>query len=292
MSTQLRRTVIRPIPLPVALAAAAALVAAVASLAGFIPGLYRDRAVVIQQTHGYDAGNLIVAAVLGIGVIWSARGSTRGRLVVIGALACLVYSYVTYAFLIVLNPVSLLYIAVLSFAAWSVATGLLRFDASEFETTSRRPFLVRVTGLFLLVVAVLFAANWLRQIGAALMSGHLPADLAANGWPMNPVWVEDLGFALPLIGLGGVWLLARRQRGVEIALPVLVFMPLLAVTILSLTVSMALTGQTLDMGLVGIFGALGVVSAGLVVTWFRLPRRRIPEQTHVPNRPLRPSRIA
>lgn len=292
MSTQVRHNLVGPFSLPEVLAGAAAVAALIASLGGFIPGLYRDRPVVIPQTHGYDVGNLIVAAFVGFGLISSARGSARGRLLVIGALACLVYSYITYAFVIVLNPLILLYIAVLSLAAWSVATGLLRFDASEFETDSRRPLLGRVTAVFLLVVGVFFAANWLRQIGAALMSGQLPADLAANGWPTNPVWVEDLGFALPLMALGGVWLLTRHHGGIEIALAMLVFIPLLSVTILSMAGSMAIAGQTLDMTLIAIFGTLGLVSTMLAVMWFRSPGRKTTRQPDIASQPLRPSRTA
>lgn len=289
--TSMKSAPIGSLSLPEILAGAAGLAAAAASLAGFIPGLYRDRAVVIPQTHGYDVGNLIAVAVLGVGLIWSGRGSPRGRVIVIGALACLVYSYVTYAFLIVVNPATLLYIAVLSLAAWSVATGLLRLDGSELEFASPLALVRKVTGGFMLAVVVMFAANWLRQVGASVITGQTPADLVANGWPMNPVWVEDLGFALPLIGFGGVQLLRQRQIGVPIAMAMLVFMPLLSVTILSMAVSMAASGQTLDIPLVGIFGTVAVASTGLAVMWFRSSRQRSPERSRVISHPLRPERI-
>jgi hypothetical protein len=254
---------------PEALAGLAGLAAAIASTAGFIPGLYRDPATVIAQTHGYDVGNLIVVALLALGLVWSARGSARGRLVLIGALACLTYSYITYAFLIVLNPVTVLYIAVLGLAGWSVATGLLHFDGQEVERRAERRFLRPATGALMLALAVIFAANWLRQIGSSVMSGHLPADLVAAGWPMNPVWVLDLGFVLPLMGLGGVLLLQRRAAGAPIAMSVLVFLPLLSATILSMSVSMSMAGQAVDTGLVAIFGAIAVVSTSLALAWLR-----------------------
>jgi hypothetical protein len=267
MNTDLKAGAASRLSLPEALAGLAGLAGAIASIAGFMPGLYRDPAVVVAQAHGYDIGNLIVVAVLGLGLVWSAGGSVRGRLVLIAALGCLVYSYVTYAFLIVLNPMTVLYIAVLGLAGWSVATGLLRFDAERIEGRAHPRFLRPATGAFMLALVVIFAVNWLRQIGAAVMSGHLPADLVANGWPMNPVWVLDLGFVLPLIGLGGVQLLRRRASGIPIAIGVLVFLPLLSATILSMTVSMAVAGQALDMTLVAIFGTIAVVSTGLVLAW-------------------------
>ncbi|MEA2657408.1 MAG: hypothetical protein QOI23_2773, partial [Chloroflexota bacterium] len=85
------------------LAALAGVAAAIASIAGFVPSLYRDPKVVIAQSHGFDLGNLIAVLILGLGLTWSARGSVRGRLVATGALGYLIYSFVTYAFLIVLN---------------------------------------------------------------------------------------------------------------------------------------------------------------------------------------------
>jgi hypothetical protein len=74
------------------LAAMAGAAAAIASLAGFIPGLYRDPKVVIAQSHGFDIGDLVAVLVLGLGLTWSTRGSIRGRLVAIGALGYLIYS--------------------------------------------------------------------------------------------------------------------------------------------------------------------------------------------------------
>lgn len=64
-------------------------------------------------------GNLIAVVALWVALSRSAYGSMRGRLIAIGALGCLVYSYLTYAFLIVLNPATVLYIAVLGLGMWS-----------------------------------------------------------------------------------------------------------------------------------------------------------------------------
>ena len=61
------------------LAALAGVAAAIASIAGFVPGLYRDPKVVIAQSHGFDLGNLFAVLILGLGLTWSARGSVRGR---------------------------------------------------------------------------------------------------------------------------------------------------------------------------------------------------------------------
>jgi hypothetical protein len=115
------------------LALIAGVAAALASLAGFIPGVYRDPQVVIAQSHGFDIGNLIAVLILGLGILWSSRGSVRGRLVAIGALGYLIYSFVTYAFLIVLNGATVLYIAVLGFGVWSFITGFAAVNDREAD---------------------------------------------------------------------------------------------------------------------------------------------------------------
>jgi hypothetical protein len=192
---------------------------------------------VIGQSHGYDIGNLVVVAALFLGLLASRRGSLRGQLVAIGALGCLFYSYVTYAFLIVLNPVTPLYIAVLGFGGWSFANGLAGIPDQDAEAFLTGRAARRITGAFLVLIALLFALIWLRQIGGSVLEGQLPSELRAAGWPMNPVWVLDLGFVLPLTALTGIQLLTRVRGGARIAVSLLVFMSLLGLSILAMAVS-------------------------------------------------------
>jgi hypothetical protein len=51
MDTPIKRTIVGPLSLPELLATGVALAVAIASIAGFIPGLYRDPAVVIALGH-------------------------------------------------------------------------------------------------------------------------------------------------------------------------------------------------------------------------------------------------
>ena len=253
------------------LAAFAGLAAALASVAGFIPGLYRDPRVIVDQSHGYDVANLVVVIVLELGLLWASRGSVRGRLIAIGALGCLVYSFVTYAFLIVLNPATLLYIAVLGFAGWSFVAGFTRIDDAQVEAIVEGRLARRATSAFLAILAVVFAVTWLSQIAAALISGNLPSELAVAGWPMNPVWVLDLGFVLPLALMTAIRLV-RRQPGAErIAVSFLVFDMLLALSILLMAVSAGLAGQPLETPMIAIFVVL--VAVGTALSWLALRRR-------------------
>jgi hypothetical protein len=274
----------RQLPIAAGLAAIAGLVAAVAALAGFVPGLYRDPTVVVAQSHGQDLANLVGVLVLACGLSAWARGSLRGRLIAIGALGYLFYSYVAFAFLIVLNPATVLYIAVLGFAGWSFALGLAATDDRDVETAVVGHLARRATGVFFIVLALLFAADWLGQIVGSVTSGRLPADLAQFGWPMNPYFVLDLGFLLPLMALAGVRLLTSHPGGMRLAVPLLVFAPLMALSILLTIVFGAADGQALEPSVLVMFGVvtvLGATLAGLALD----PRPRHPASVALGPRP-------
>jgi hypothetical protein len=263
------------------LATLAGLAAALAALAGFVPGMYRDPELVVDQSHGYDLANLIVVLVLEFSILVAAHGSLRARLVAIGALGCLAYSFVTYAFLIALNPATLLYIAVLAFAGWSFVFGFTRINDAKVEAVLRGRLARRTTACFLVILAVLFGITWLSQIAAADVSGNLPAELAAIGWPMNPVYVLDLGFVLPLALVTAVGLARRRPAAERIAVSFVVFVALLAMSILLMAGSSILAGQPLPTPMIAIFVTVLAVSTALAAVALRKPRaapRTLPHQ--------------
>jgi hypothetical protein len=254
------------------LALGAGIAAAVASILGFIPGVYRDPRVVIAQSHGFDIGNLVAVVILGLGLWWSVRGSVRGRLVAIGAVGYLVYSFVTYAFFIKLNAATIIYIAVLGFGVWSFITGLATVDDQTADQLVAGHFYRRLTAGFMILVAGLFALTWLHEIAGSVVSGQLPAGLAAAGWPMNPVYVLDLGFVVPTVVVVGVRLLRGQPGGGRLAVPFLIFLPLLSISVLLMTVFMAIDGQPLVIPLLVAFVIALAVSASLA--WVALRTRR------------------
>ena len=94
----------------------------------------------------------------------------------------------------------------------------------------------------------------------------------ANGWPMDPVYVLDLGFAIPVALLASVRLLRNRSGGAWLAVAFLVFLRLLSISALLMTVFMAIDGQALALPLVAIFGVALLVSA--VLAWLALRTRQ------------------
>lgn len=98
---------VRQLSIAERLAALAAVIAGVAAVLGFVPGVYRDRRPLIVQSNGQDLATLLFGLpLLAVGLWLAARGSLRGWLVALGALGYLLYAYTVYAFVAVLGPLT------------------------------------------------------------------------------------------------------------------------------------------------------------------------------------------
>jgi hypothetical protein len=111
----------------------------------------------------------------------------------------------------------LLYLAMLSLSAWSIATVLWQADARALADRFSPRVPVRGIAAYVWVVAVLNAAAWLARIVPALAISGTPAFLRGTGLTTNVVYVQDLALWLPLMAAAAAWLWRRRPWGYLIA---------------------------------------------------------------------------
>jgi hypothetical protein len=249
------------------LAVVALLLAAVAATVGLLEsGLYRDTAEMVREARAADLVTLAVAVpALGLG-LWRARsGSARARMVAIGGLGYLAYSYAIYAFSVVINPLTPVHIAILGLATWSFVLAIFGLDQATLERASRIRLPRRTAGIFLIVVVALFAMLWLGQIAGAITTGQLPGSVADLNLPTNAVYALDLAFALPLLAVAGVWLIRNDRRGPAAALAALGFVVLMGLSVLAIFAIDAGAGISIELVPVVIFGVVTGIAAILAV---------------------------
>jgi hypothetical protein len=234
--------------------------AAGAAAAGLLTGVYRDVPPMVDQAHAADLATLFIAAPL------LAAALVRGAHVIAAAgLAYLAYTYAIFSFEVVLNPLAPVYIAVLSLSLWAFVLGNRDLASATDGASLPR----RTTAAFLGIMAVLFAVLWLSDIAGSITSGVLPPSVADLNVPTSAVYALDLGFVLPLFGLAGVLLVRRAPDGAPLAFGSLVFLVLMALSILPMFVIQAARGERVDIVVplvfVAIAGAVAVLaSIGLV----------------------------
>lgn len=246
-----------------------ALLLAIAAGSGvFVRGLYRDTTYLVVQARGQDAITLFAALpTVVISAFLAARGSQRARLVWLGGLIYLVYSYVGYAFAVHFNPLFLVYVALLGCSTYALIGGLVATDRAGIKAGFTLNTSVKALSTFLAVIAGLFYLIWLSDAVPASFAGKPSQSLIDNGTPTNFVQVLDMAWMLPAIAITAVSLWRRQPLGYTLAAPVLTFLVLLTLAILSMVVFMVQAGQPVVIPQVVIYGVLFIVSV-VALIWY------------------------
>lgn len=234
-----------------------------------VGGLFRgDATYLVAQAAGQDLVTLAVALpALVFGAVLAGRGSERARLVWLGVLTYLVYTYAISAFVVRFNPLFLVYVALLGCSLYALIGGLATTDFEAVRARFSRRTPVKATSIFLMALAVVFYSAWLGETVPALISGGVPRSVTENGTPTNPVHVLDMAWMLPAMALTAVWLWRKRALAYTLAGVLLTFVTLLALAIISMVVFMARYGQPASPGQAVTFGGVSVISLGMLIRY-------------------------
>jgi hypothetical protein len=234
-------------------------------------GVFRDDAInFVAQAIGQDYVTLAVALpVLVISAVFTSRGSERARLVWLGALAYVVYTYAIYAFHVRFNPLFLVYVALLGFSLYALIGGLATtdFQALKARFTQRTP--TRAVSVFLAVMTVLFYLVWLGEVAPAMVGGDVPKSVVEAGTPTGSAHVLDMAWMLPAMGLTALWLWRGRAIAYALAGALLAFAALITLALGAMMVAMSLYGQPVAIGMAAVFGLVSAVSLGMLIWYMR-----------------------
>ncbi len=249
--------------------------AAAASTAGLLTDSYRDTPAMIDQARGADLATLLLAVpLLAIALRQARDGSPFAGVAAAGALAYLVYTYAIFAFQVMFNPLTPVYIAILGLATWALAFSVPGLLATVTNGTLQPRLPRRATAGFLALVAVAFAGLWLGQIGRAIASGGQPEAVVDLGVPTSGVYALDLAFVLPVFAVASVLVARRSTIGPWIAYGSLVFSVLMALGIVGALWMEAVRGTLDDPTVVVGFVVVSAVAITLTALGTRSGRHR------------------
>jgi hypothetical protein len=197
----------------------------IATVAGvfFTETYAKDAPYFATQGIAQDIITLFVTVpVMVIAFIFALRGSYRARLVWLGMLGYVLYSYILYAFAVYFNSLFLVYAAILCLAIYSFIGTISTTDAAfvmDAVTAERKnpPRFRKRTAIMLFVITAMFYFLWLSEIIPALIGGFTPQSITDNGLPSNPVHVLDLAILLPGLIMTGIMILKGKPLGYIIA---------------------------------------------------------------------------
>ncbi|NOY61523.1 MAG: hypothetical protein GXO75_21640 [Calditrichaeota bacterium] len=236
----------------------------------FISGLYRDTPYFAAQAVGQDIVSLaVVLPTLIVTAFLAGRGSPRARLIWLGGLVYLVYTYVVAAFDVSFNSLFLVYVALLGCSLYALIGGLVTADMAGIKACFTEKTPVKTVSIYLAVLAVLFYFIWLSEIVPALMAGEIPQSIRDNGTPTNAVHVLDMAWVLPSFGITVVSLWRKQALGYTLAGAVLSYGVFLTLAILSMVMFMIREGHPVVVPQVVIFGVLFAISLGMLIWYMR-----------------------
>ena len=168
--------------------------------------------------NGSARGTALVVLVIGVPVlacslVLARRGSTIAVVTWLAAVGFLLYNALMFVFATPVNRLFLLYLAVLSLAAWSAGTLLWHTDVPALGRLIPARAPVRLAAGYLWALVALNGGAWLVRILPALASPGAPAYLRGTGMTTNIVFVQDLALWLPLFAVAAAWLWLGKPRG-------------------------------------------------------------------------------
>lgn len=211
--------------------------------------------------------NDLVALVLGLpmlaGSFWFAlRGSLRGRLILAGTLAFILYTYISMSFGTHYNPLFLVYVALFSLSLLAFVLVMMSFDTAglpaHFSAKLPRGY---IAGM-LFFAATFLSLAWLGRIAATFTPGTIP--MLENTTSMF-IQAMDLGLIVPLCVLAGVLLLRRKPWGYLLASVGLTKFLSLGVAVGLMAINMARVGAPVSVVELVVFPLLALANLVMVV---------------------------
>jgi hypothetical protein len=260
------------------LGGAAMTLATLAALAGLlVPGLYRDVAAWIEQAKGADLSTVLLALPTFLVGAWIAsRDAGRGRLIQLGVVLYLAYTYAIDAFSVAINPLTTVYIAVLGLSVWGGASLALATRGDDLPASPDRAIDRGIVAAFLVAVTILFGGLWLSQLASVAATGTVPEDLVKQGLPTNPIYALDLAFFLPSCLVVAFGVIRRSALATAFALPLFLFTFLIGSEILGGFLVAAVDGHDVPAPVAVVILA---VTLGALALAGRLGRRPTSTQT-------------
>lgn len=176
-------------------------------------GLYRyDSVSIATQGIAQDIVTIVLGVpLLVVSLFLALRGSLKGRLLLTGTLGYFLYTYISYVFLWMYNPMFILYVILMSASFFSFILLMMSFNINNLGSAFSKKLPVRFLGGFQIFFAIALCLLWLKKIIPTITNGTVPLGL--EHYTTLVIQGLDLGFIVPIALLSGVLIIKRKPLG-------------------------------------------------------------------------------
>ena len=249
-----------------------AILTALVSYAGiFIEGTYaRETPLYAAQGIGQDIVNLfLVVPIFLIASLYAYRLHKFALLVWSGAVFYLAYSYTIYGFGMHFNNLFIAYCLILGLSFYSLLYFVFISRKLNVSAWFSEQISTKSTGVFLIIIAILFYFIWLSEIIPAILINATPKSIIESGLLINPVHVLDIAICLPALLITGIALIKKKTIGYLLAPTMMIFCIFMAIAIAAMVIVMKSKGLEADLVLTIIFGTITLVSTFFLARYLK-----------------------
>jgi hypothetical protein len=250
-----------------------AVLVAVAAWAGLFwsPVYAQETPIWAAEGKGGDAVTLVfIVPILLVSTILALRKSIPAQLVWMGTLIFLLYNFAIYAMAVHFNSLFLVYCGAWGLSFYALLGSLPSLSPAEIAGTYGPRAPVKTMAAVLFLIAVVFVAQWLREIIPALLSGHVPKSITDAGLITQPVHVLDLSFVLPGLVITAILLLRRKPVAFILAPVLMFFVILMLVAVAGMIGALIFKGLATDYAVGAVLIGMAVGLAVLLMRYFRV----------------------
>jgi hypothetical protein len=244
----------------------AVLMAGASILGLFSASIYRDNDWAKSGFRGNDLISLVLATpILLAGVMLTRRGSARGRLVWLGALAYTLYNYLFYLFGTAFNDLFLVYAALVGMSLWALILAVTATDPATIRQAMSDPDPLKWVAANLVLIGLFLGFAWIAQSVAYVVNGTLPQSVTDSGIHTAIVFALDLTMIVPPMFVGAWLYWTHHPWGFVMAGVLVIKAAAYTIALISMSFFAAAAGVPGAWDLAPVWVAISVVS--LISCW-------------------------
>jgi len=223
-------------------------------------GLYaRDSVSVAAQAIAQDIITLIVGIpLLSISLFMIRKGSLKGTLLLTGTLGYFLYTYASYAFIIMYNPFFLVYVALMALSFYAFTLCMMSFQGHDLKQSFTDKFPAKSLCALFSFLGLMLCLMWLGRIIPPLFSDTAPYGL--EHYSTLGIQTLDLGFIVPACFVTAGLLWRKRSWGYLLSVVLVLKMITMSTAVSAMVVSMLINGVDVSIVEMIVFPAFTLLS--------------------------------
>lgn len=209
-------------------------------------GIYaRNSISMASQAIAQDMITLLVGIpIILLSLLLIRRKKSKGIFLYTGIMGYFLYTYASYAFLMIYNQLYLIYVALMALGFYSFIGGLFAIREKKTVEYFTEKFPAKSLSTFLFVTGSVIGLLWLSKVIPTIPNGSAPAEL--EHYATIVIQSLDLGVVVPACIVTGVLLRKRNEWGYILSVVLVVKGVTMTAAVSAMAMFMKFSGMTIS----------------------------------------------